>query len=54
LLVHGEENGAVAICAVSDLLVDSCLTDPNVNILWPNNVTANLVARRDITAGMYL
>jgi hypothetical protein len=65
LLVHGEvlqlaSNGSLkkvghcAICAVSDLFVDPWLTDPNVNILWPNNVTANLVAHQDITGGMYL
>lgn len=27
------------------------MSDPNVDILWPNNATANLVARRSIKSG---
>lgn len=27
------------------------MTDPNVDILWPDNATANLVARRSIKSG---
>ncbi|CAK9198292.1 unnamed protein product [Sphagnum troendelagicum] len=47
--ITGDSIVGTAIYILPSMYNHDC--DPNVNILWPNNVTANLVARRDITAG---
>ncbi|KAH9544827.1 hypothetical protein CY35_12G015400 [Sphagnum magellanicum] len=47
--ITGDSIVGTAIYILPSMYNHDC--DPNVNILWPNNVTANLVACRDITAG---
>jgi len=47
--ITGDSIVGTAIDILPSMYNDDC--DLNVNILWPNNVTANLVARQGITAG---
>jgi hypothetical protein len=47
--ITGDSIVSTAIYILPSMYNHDC--DRNVNILWPNNVTANLVARQDITRG---